>query len=110
MRKLLIRGLAGLVLTGMFALPAQAQLAATNNFTTGFTPKELKFVPIDTNKTMRQYNNPNFMANTARNTKAFSLANMLPKINLPGVGNTNRLSNSTLTNSPLMQKSNALQK
>lgn len=113
MRKWIVRMFAGGLVAGLGAAGALAQNSASTNFTTGFTPKNLKNVPIDTSKAMRQYgyNNPSFMANTARQTKAFSLTNFLPKVNLPGTGSNVKLNNSPLTNhSPLLQKSAAMQK
>jgi len=84
------RLLASLVLTGILVTAAHAQQPFSTQFTTGFAPKELRFVPIDTTKTMRQYsyNNPMFLSNTARRTGAFNLGNLLPRINLPGFGPT----------------------
>jgi hypothetical protein len=113
MRKLLIATVAGCLLSSVWALRAHAQTGVTGlntNFSTGFAPKNLTFKPIDTSKTMQNYtyNNPNFLANTARKTNAFSLSNMLPKVNLPRVGAGQTSTSPVLNNSPLLQKSGGL--
>ena len=113
MRKLLIVTVACGLLSCVWALRAHAQTAGTGlntNFSTGFAPKNLTFKPIDTSKTMKNYtyNNPNFLANTARKTNAFSLSNMLPKVNLPSIGASRTSTSSVLNNSPLLQKSGGL--
>jgi len=78
--------MAGALLVLVVTLPVQGQSPASQ-FSTGFTPRDLRFEPMDTGRAMRQFKmNSTFVHSSMTKTRAFNLSNFRPTINLGGFG------------------------